>query len=205
MNSPLKRFAPAAERNIAPIGNALSSIIKPGDHILELASGTGQHVAAFSERFPRCRWHPSDYNDESLASIDAYRLESHQNNFMAPRRIDLEKFQPLDQCFDLVLAINLFHITSWVAVEGTFRLTELSLMSGGALVTYGPYRSFGFLRPASNRAFDEMLRMKNSEWGVRDVEVLAQKARSFGLVLEEMRLLPANNHLLVFRKVSASD
>ena len=187
-----------------PIGNALSSLIKPGDRILEVASGTGQHVAAFSKRFPQCSWYPSDYHDESLASINAYRLESNLSNFAAPRRIDLEKPDTLDQCFDSVLAINLFHITSWAAVEGTFRLAEQALVVGGALVTYGPYRSFGVLRPASNRAFDEMLRMKNEAWGVRDVEVLAQKARAFGLVLEEMRLLPANNHLLVFRKVSVS-
>lgn len=172
---------------------------------MELASGTGQHVAAFAERFPQCRWCPSDYHDESLASINAYRLESNLSNFTAPRRIDLEKSHTLDECFDLVLAINLFHITSWAAVEGTFRLAEQTLVGGGALVTYGPYRTFGVLRPASNLAFDEMLRMKNQAWGVRDVEVLAQKARAFGLALEEMRLLPANNHLLVFRKVPVSD
>ena len=144
------------------------------DRILEVL-GTGQHVAAFSKRFPQCSWYPSDYHDESLASINAYRLESNLSNFAAPRRIDLEKPDTLDQCFDSVLAINLFHITSWAAVEGTFRLAEQALVVGGALVTYGPYRHLAF---CVQRRIEPLMRccVKNEAWGVRDVEVLAQKA-----------------------------
>ena len=44
------------------------------------------------------------------------------------------------------------------------------------------------------------LRLRNPEWGVRDVEEVADLARANGLDLVERVPMPANNLSLVFRR-----
>jgi hypothetical protein len=72
----------------------------------------------------------------------------------------------------------------------------------GILFLYGPYRRFGSHTAPSNEAFDAQLRAANSEWGVRDLEAVAETARTEGLELEEIVEMPANNLSLVFRAAS---
>ena len=55
----------------------------------------------------------------------------------------------------------------------------------------------------SNVAFDEDLRRRNPEWGLRHLEEVVRHAGGAGLVLEEVVEMPANNVSVVFRRNSA--
>ena len=82
-----RRSAPAAARNVLPIGDVLADWLPESGTVLELASGSGEHALAFARRFPALDWQPSDAAPDALGSIAAWREEG-PANLLAPLRID---------------------------------------------------------------------------------------------------------------------
>jgi hypothetical protein len=78
------------------------------------------------------------------------------------------------------------------------------LPDGGALILYGPWLKDDVETAPSNRAFDADLERRNPEWGLRRVEDFAAAALPGGLLLEDVRAMPANNLMLLFRKDGAA-
>src|SRR5262249_49542169 len=81
---------PAFERNHAPIWSVLAPFLREraGD-VLELGSGTGEHVVAYAAQSPGLTWWPSDIRPRHLASIAAWRAHARLANVQTPMRIDL--------------------------------------------------------------------------------------------------------------------
>ena len=135
-NETQQAFAPAAERNKALIAAAISSILPERGMVLELASGTGQHVAYFAEQFPKLEWQPSDVSVGACASIRAYLSASTATNVKAPIELDvLRQRWPVDRV-DAILAINLVHIAPWAVTSSLFRGATDHLNDSGVLVMY---------------------------------------------------------------------
>lgn len=198
-----KRFAPAAERNLEPIIGVLTSLVPQQGAILEIASGTGQHIAAFAARFEALDWQPSDINPQALASITAYRTEANLQNLRAPIVLDTrEHFWSCGEV-DMVLAINLVHISPWTVSEGLFKGAKRHLRAGGSLVLYGPYQFFGQHVATSNLRFDEELRKQDVNWGVRDLADLGALGQLNSLCLNAIVPMPANNHMVIFRNITS--
>jgi hypothetical protein len=101
---------------------------------------------------------------------------------------------------DAVVCINMIHISPWAATLALFAGAARLLARGRLLITYGPYRIHGDYQAESNRAFDDSLRMRNPAWGVRDVTALDDVAATEGFTRVLMRAMPANNHVLAFRR-----
>lgn len=197
----MKRLAPAAERNKEPIAEALARILPERGTVLEIASGTGQHAAHFARRFPALRFVPSDPTSEALASIEAHRAEAGLDNLAPAERLDV--LEPgWEREVDAMVCINMIHISPFEATLALFAGATRCLAAGAPLVLYGPYRFGGRFLAASNEAFDASLRERDARWGVRDLEELERVARASGFVLEEPLAMPANNHVLVARRVA---
>ncbi|CAI4226944.1 unnamed protein product [Auanema sp. JU1783] len=201
--------AAAAERNVGPIGDILERYLTSGSKVLEFASGTGQHCIEFAKRFPHTTWQPSECDPRSLHSVVAHMDNAKLPNVRVPLFVDVSKsldrwilpedFRPSE--VDVVLNINMIHISSNEAVGGLFKSSgELLKPNGGLLITYGPYAQDGLITPESNVRFDAGLRQQNPEWGLRDVNMLSEMASASGLRLLATHGMPANNHMLVFRK-----
>jgi hypothetical protein len=99
-----------------------------------------------------------------------------------------------------MLCINMVHISPWSATLGLLRGAGRLLAAGAPLVLYGPYRRDRMPTAPSNEAFDESLRARNPEWGLRRLEGVEAEARGHGLRLERVVEMPANNLTLVFRR-----
>jgi len=198
----MKRRAPAAERNREPILDVLRRVLPDGAFTLEIASGSGQHVAHFAASLPGVTFQPTDPDPAALASIDAYRAELALPNLLAPIRLDAaEDTWPVARA-DAIVCINMIHIAPFRACEGLFRGAARILPAGGVLFTYGPYRFSGAYTAPSNEAFDASLREMDPSYGVRDLDDLKRLAQQSGFVHEETVPMPANNHSLVFRRTA---
>lgn len=197
----MKRPAPSADRNKNPILEVLRPLLHDGAFMLEIASGSGTHVAHFATNLPNVVFQPTDLDPDARKSIEAFREELGLPNVLAPVPLDASKDEwPVDSAFGIV-CINMIHITPFDATVGLFRGSARTLAPGGFLLTYGPYRFSGVFLAESNAAFDRMLKEeRDPSFGVRDVDDLDKLAAAAGLVHEATVPMPANNHCLVFRK-----
>lgn len=168
--------------------------------VLELASGTGEHVVAFARAFPHLQWQPSDVHPQALGSIAAWVAAEGSANIARPLAIDVASVSwPIAQA-DALLAINLVHISPWESSLGLLEGARRLLAPGAPLILYGPWIERGMGPAPSNIAFDEDLRRRDPRWGLREVEVFADEAAARGLDLVERRVMPANNLMLLFRR-----
>jgi SAM-dependent methyltransferase len=201
--------SPAFQRNHEPIWSAISAFLlaQSGD-VLEIGSGTGQHVAEFARRAKNLTWWPSDIFDSHLKSIGAWRAQSDLQNLRAPQRIDLANphwtwngengsSRPLTA----LLCINVLHISPWPVSRSLIAGAARLLKDGGRLFVYGPFKRGGAHTAPSNAQFDAALRAENPEWGVRDVDDLNALARQAGLTAAEISPMPANNLVLAFARL----
>jgi Protein of unknown function (DUF938) len=51
------------------------------------------------------------------------------------------------------------------------------------------------------RNFDSSLRQRNAQWGIRNIEQVVAEAQTAGLELLETVEMPANNLMVLFRKL----
>ena len=99
-----------------------------------------------------------------------------------------------------VVCINTIHIVAWAAVGKLFAGVGKTLVSGGVLYAYGPYRYADRPLEPSNEDFDKWLKARDPVSGVRDFEAVNALARQNGLALVGDRAMPANNRSIWWRK-----
>ncbi len=193
-----RKHAPATLRNRDAIATILAERLPARGLVLELASGSGEHVLHFAERFPDLRWQPSDPDPHALASIEAWRQDSSLVNLLAPLHIDAAGSEWAIGAVDAVLCINMTHIAPWSATLGLIAGAHRVLPPGGPLILYGPFTQAGVATASSNVAFDLTLRERDAEWGLRAVEDVTAACERHGFGAAEIVPMPANNLCLIF-------
>lgn len=191
---------PAALRNRDAIRTVLRHNLPQHGTVLEVASGTGEHVVHFAEAFPNLKFQPTDPDAARRAVINGrVRLATLANVRPALHLDAANSNWPIDAA-DAVLCSNMIHIAPWSAALGLIRGAARILPAGGALFLYGPFSRDGRHEAASNAAFDADLRSRNPEWGVRDLDDLTSCADMEGFAAPKIIAMPANNHIVVFRR-----
>lgn len=196
-------FAPAAARNGAAILDVLRAVLPRGGHVLEVASGSGEHAVRFAAALPDQRWQPSDADPGALRSIAAHARAAGLPNLRAPLELDARaRAWPVTRA-DAIVCINMIHIAPWAATEGLLAGAGRVLPEGGLLYLYGPFKAAGAHTAASNAAFDASLRAGDAAWGVRDIEDVSRVARAQGLTLRARLPMPANNLSVIYVREAA--
>jgi hypothetical protein len=191
--------APAVARNRDPILTILRRVLPARGTVLEIASGTGEHAVHFAAALPHLTWQPTDVDADALRSIAAHRTSAQLPNLLPPLELDASSPVWLVTRADAVVAINMLHISPWRATEWLMEGAARVFAPGSALYLYGAFKENGRHTAPSNAAFDASLRAHNPEWGVRDLDRVADLAGWHGLALIERIAMPANNLSLVFR------
>jgi len=199
MKEDARLYAPAAARNREPIFDVLRRHLPSRGLVLEVASGSGEHVAHFAQSSgPDLIFQPSDPDPGSRASMDAWAAALDLGNILPAIALDATSDRwPLSHA-DVVLCINLIHIAPWTAAVGLMRGAAGILPIGGVLFLYGPFRRNGCHTAPSNEAFDRDLRARNPAWGVRDLEAVAALAEAHGFAQPVVDEMPANNLSVIF-------
>ncbi len=195
-----KRFAPATQRNRDVIVDMLRPLLPERGVVLEVASGTGEHAIHFARSFPKLDWQPSDPDPAGIASIAAWSADAALSNLRSPLMLDASAPDWPIAHADAILCINMVHISPWTATEGLFKGAWRVLPTDAMLYLYGPYKRAGVPTAESNLHFDESLRSRNPDWGLRWMEDVTILASACGFVLNRMVEMPANNLSLVFQR-----
>jgi hypothetical protein len=194
-----RQYAPATVRNREFILDVLREVLPLRGLILEIASGSGEHVVHFARNLPRLAFQPSDPEPEALRSISAWVKATDVTNVR--ESIVLDASQSPWPIASAIICINMVHISPWDATVGLIRGAAATLPRGAPLYLYGPYKREGFATAPSNEAFDRNLRDRNPTWGLRDLETVAAIAQSVGFSVPTITEMPANNLSVVFRRI----
>jgi len=211
----VRHYAPATQRNREPILQVLQAVLPPGETVLEISSGTGEHAVFFAPLLAPRRWIPSDPSAEARASIAAWRDHYPSENLYPPIAIKaddpvwaVEQVELPDALHGLdlrqfpigaIVNINMIHIAPWSACVGLMAGASRILPPGGILYLYGPFKQNGIPTAPSNEAFDLSLRRQNSEWGIRHLEEVVAVAQSHQFSLIKTYAMPANNLSVIFQ------
>ena len=194
----------AAERNKDPILEILKTLLPRTGTVLEIASGSGQHVVHFARALTHLQWVPSDPSAEARRSIAAWLASVRLPNVQPPLELDvLDRPWPVSGPVDAIVCINLIHISPWPVTGALFAGASEKLTDAGIVYLYGPYTQQGRHTAPSNEAFDRSLRAQNSAWGVRNLEDVIQTAATASFQHIATVEMPANNLSVAFRKVGA--
>ena len=201
---PLSPYATwAGDRNRDPILKVFKEKFPKSGNVLELASGSGNHINYFAPHFPQLRFQPSDYNVDVFETITQKRADHHNANVADPIKIDLIAPEtwpdPKDRLYDAIFVVNLFQVAPVNIADGIAQVAARVLTKDGIVAIYGPFRVDGKYTTQSNEAFDkEILAAQVPEWGLKDVRDLEKAANKNGVALKKIIDMPVNNFILAF-------
>ncbi len=194
-----KPFSQACENNKGPILSVLKEAFAHTRQVLEIGSGTGQHAIFFAREMPWLRWLPTD-RAQHLAGLCAQFEGSALTNLAPPQVLDVQQTPWPVAPVDGVFSANTLHIMAWPAVVAFFAGVASGLAVGGVLCVYGPFNYGGCYTSQSNAQFDQWLKARDPDSGIRDFEAVDAQAQRLGLRLQGDHALPANNRLLVWQR-----
>ena len=191
-----KPYSEACDQNRSAIGEILSRYVNDCRSVLEIGSGTGQHAVYFAAAYPWLIWQTSDL-DENHAGIQAWIDDSALENVLPPLSLDTRGVWP-DGVYDLVFSANTAHIMSSQEVEHMFTRLPDCMHRDSLFLLYGPFNYAGQFTSASNEQFDQWLRQRDHNSGIKDFDWLRDIAAQSGLECRADHAMPANNRILVW-------
>lgn len=193
-------FSNAADNNQQCIAEELKWRLAPGARVLEIGSGSGQHAVHFVDYLKEVNWQPTD-KEPYFGALERNLNGISLSGLQMPIYLDVAQFDIAGN-FDAVFCANVMHIVSADLIPCVMAGVANLLDEGGLFILYGPYKYAGAFTTESNAKFDEWLKSRDVRSGVRDIELVQSEAKAHLLELIEDIPMPANNRLLVFRKLS---
>lgn len=196
-----QQFSAAAERNLASIQSVLGKYLPDTGRVLEIASGTGQHIVSHASVFPHLMWLPTDLDPERRASIEAYRRASGLQNVLPPIALDAcargwaRRRGPVEA----IVVVNLLHLITDADMAVLLDEATQSLTQGGVLAIYGPFLREGQTTSPGDATFHADLIALEEGLGYKDLGVVASVLEALSMRVTT-HPMPANNIMIVARK-----
>lgn len=194
--------APSARRNAQAIRDVVARTISNTGHVLEIASGTGEHIVGLGQAHPGVTWQPTDIDPDRLVSITAWIAAQGGENILPPRELDVSQpgwshgFAPQDA----VLLSNLLHLVSADVAQNVVHETAAVLKPNGVSIYYGPFmRGQDFASPGDQQ-FHQSLVSQDPLIGYKSLVQVQSWQIAAGLQPSTPVPMPANNLILIARK-----
>ena len=195
----MKPYSTSCDENRDPILSVIQPILADCSHVLEIGSGTGQHAVYFAQKLPHLVWYTSDCV-ENHDGITKWLDEAGLDNTRGPLDLNVSTSEWPHLTLDAVFSANTLHIMHWTDVEAMFAGVGYVLNKAGRLLVYGPFNFAGRYTSDSNARFDQYLRSRDPDSGIRNFEDLDVLARQAGLDLKHDYPMPVNNRILYWEK-----
>ena len=197
-----KLYSASAARNAPIILEVLSQYLPDKGKVLEIASGTGQHCIYFAEAFCNLDWQPSEINPKRLDSIQAYIKETNQVNIKMPLSLDAttENWAKEIDAYNVVIAINFFHLISNKEMKNLIRESSLALQTNSYFVIYGPFMRGGELTSDQDIKFHTSLIECDPDIGYKDDFDILDEIEANNLSPEAIIAMPSNNLMFIAKK-----
>lgn len=196
----LRRFSPSSGRNKADIAAQLKMLLPRDAHVLEIASGTGEHGVEICKARDDISWQYSDPDAESRLSQADWRQENPMQ-LRPPLPLDMTAFEWWGGLpnYSAIFSANMIHIAPIEACEGIAIGAAHLLGDSGKVILYGPFLE-GAASAPSNLEFDKSLKSRNPAWGVREQEIVKHIFAKAGFNHATLIAMPKNNHIFVFSR-----
>jgi len=191
-------FSDSCQRNQQPILEQLKPWLLQSVEVLEIGSGSGQHALHFSKALATINWQCTD-RAMWLDALQTNIQEAALDNVRPAIELDVDGVWPQRQ-FDMIYTANSLHIMGWDSVQALFNNLAEHLHIGGYFCCYGPFKYNGEFTSPSNANFENWLKDRDPQSGVRDFEALQALAEQQQLNLVTDIPMPANNQLLIWQK-----
>jgi len=190
--------SPAALRNRDAILAELLRFAPAQGRVLEIASGTGEHVRHFAPHTPGLTWQPTDPDPARRASVDARSASS--ANILPARDLDAATpgWSATHGPADLILLVNLLHLITDTQAATVLEEIAKALTPGGIALIYGPFLRDGEATSDGDAAFHARIQADTPGAGYKDVVAVCAALVRAGLHHVETVRMPANNLLLAF-------
>jgi len=195
----MKPYSQSCDENCEPIFSVIQPLLLDCSSVLEIGSGTGQHAVYFAARLPQLIWYTSDCT-ENHAGITTWLEDAGSENLSGPLDLNVCSSAWPEMRFDAVFSANTTHIMHWNEVTAMFAGVGDVLVSGGRFLLYGPFNHAGRYTSESNARFDDWLRCRDPDSGIRNFEDLDALAHQAGMVFKEDFAMPVNNRILYWEK-----
>lgn len=196
MNRP---YAESCDENKQAILDVIKQVFCNSGTLLEIGSGTGQHAVYFSQHLPHLNWQPTEM-EENIEAIKLWMQDADHDRIAHPQVLDVSHQAWSFSDIDYVFTANTTHIVSWSHVMSMFNGVAQILKSGGQFAQYGPFNYNGEYTSESNARFDQWLKGRDAQSGIRNFQDLEQLAAVNGMTLVKDYEMPANNRILVWKK-----
>ena len=197
----MKPYSESCTQNQQVILNVIKPLLVDKSSVLEIGSGTGQHAVFFAHQLPHLTWHTSDraeYHDGILQWLEDAGL----NNTRPPLRLDVSQDDWPHLDVDAIFSANAVHIMAWENVRDFFEAAGEILPKDALFILYGPFNYNGQYSSESNARFDQWLKQRDPNSGIRDFEALNQLALNAAFKFKKDIEMPANNRILVWKKLT---
>jgi hypothetical protein len=194
-----KPFSQSCENNKQPILQVIQSVFNKPVTVWEIGSGTGQHACYFAQNLPHITWQTTD-REENRQGLDKWIEEANLINLPKSLKLNVtNKIWPCQQ-IEALFTANTLHIMHWQDVENLFSRLKNYLSKKTVVCICGPFNYNGQYTSPSNEEFNQWLKMRDPESGIRDFEAIERLAKTAELMLKNDHQMPANNRLLIFQK-----
>lgn len=195
-----RRYSSSAGRNSDVIAEVLQKHLPRGARVLEIASGTGEHAVHVCRMRDDVIWQTSDPDTDSRASQNDWACDR-PGQILPSLDIDTttSKWWEGLGLFDSLYCANMIHISPWEAALGLAQGAKHLLPASGKIFLYGPFKE-GTETAPSNLRFDENLKERNPQWGVRDFDSVKHIFADVGFNHCARIVMPKENRLLIFTR-----
>jgi len=190
-----KPYSESCDQNKQPILSVIQPLLHDSRAVLEIGSGTGQHAVFFAAHMPQLVWYCSD-QASYIEGIKRWLVDAGLDNTQSPFVLDVSQSDWPEVDVDAVFSANSLHIMQWHEVESTFAGLGRVLQTGGQFLVYGPFNYNNCYTSDSNARFDDWLKSRDPQSGIRNFEDLDRLAQQAGLRFANDFEMPVNNRIL---------